>query len=82
MYNSTCVYFRQSKLAIFKEEDTSSSSEDENNPQHQTQEIYIPTKDPTETIFENGLQNMNDFLSKVQKFESVTQDRMKDLWRL
>jgi len=25
---------------------------------------------------------MNDFLSKVQKFESITQDRMKDLWRI
>ena len=44
--------------------------------------MYIPTKDPTETIFDMGVQNMNDFLTKVQKFEAVTQHRMKDLWRI
>lgn len=25
---------------------------------------------------------MNDFLSKVQNFETITQDRMKDLWKI
>ena len=25
---------------------------------------------------------MNDFLTKVQRFESITQDRMKDLWKI
>lgn len=25
---------------------------------------------------------MNEFLNKIQKFESITQDRMKDLWRI
>jgi hypothetical protein len=25
---------------------------------------------------------MNEFLTKVQKFETITQDRMKDLWKI
>lgn len=33
-------------------------------------------------IFENGVTSMNEFLNKVQKFESITQDQMKDLWRI
>lgn len=39
-------------------------------------------KDPAEMIFENGVTSMNEFLNKVAKFESITNDQMKDLWRI
>ena len=44
--------------------------------------MFIPKKDPAELIFDNGVTSMNDFLAKVLKFESITQDQMKDLWRI
>jgi hypothetical protein len=73
----------RSKLAIFKDEDTSSDS-DASDPGKTPQEdmSFIPTKDPAERIFDQGVSSMNEFLSKVQKFETITQDRMKDLWRI
>jgi len=61
-----------SKLAIFKDQDTSSSDTDSNDPKQDDPKAFIPTRDPTETIFENGVNNMNDFLTKVQKFETIT----------
>lgn len=73
---------RKSKLAIFKDQDSSSSETDSDENQATPGQVYIPTRDPTETIFEMGVNNMNDFLTKIQKFESITQDRMKDLWRI
>ena len=33
-------------------------------------------------IFENGLSSMNEFLRKVQQFESITNDQLKDLWHI
>lgn len=33
-------------------------------------------------IFENGLSSMNEFLKKVSQFESITNDQLKDLWRI
>ncbi|MEY3238555.1 MAG: hypothetical protein RI883_2656 [Bacteroidota bacterium] len=55
---------------IFKEYDTESdSSEEERKAEVRDKELYIPQKDPAELIFDNGVNSMNDFLNKVQKFE-------------
>lgn len=44
--------------------------------------MFIPSKDPAEMIFERGLHSMNEFLNRVKQFESITQDSLKDLWRI
>jgi hypothetical protein len=68
---------------IFKEYDTESdSSEEDRKADIQEKEMYIPQKDPAELIFDNGVQSMNEFLNKVQKFEAITNEQMKDLWRI
>jgi hypothetical protein len=44
--------------------------------------MFLPQKDPAEAIFDKGLNQMNDFLNKVKQFERITQDSLKDLWRI
>ena len=33
-------------------------------------------------IFDNGLSSMNEFLKKVSQFEHITNDQLKDLWKI
>lgn len=58
---------------IFKDHDTSSdSSEEDRKEEIRQKELYIPQKDPADLIFDNGVTKMNEFLNKIQEFESIT----------
>ena len=35
---------------------------------------------PQETLLEDQMKNMNDFLEKINKFEKITNARLVDLW--
>lgn len=66
-------FWPHQKFRIFKDHDTSSdSSEEDRKEEIRKKALYIPQKDPADLIFDNGVTKMNEFLDKVQKFESIT----------
>lgn len=48
----------------------------------QSKQAFMPTKDPSELVLSNGIKQMNDFLNRIKQFETITQDSLKDLWRI
>lgn len=38
--------------------------------------------DYTKVVFDEGVNNMNDFLNKIKQFEQITNQHMTDIWRI
>lgn len=38
--------------------------------------------DYPKVVFDNGVKNMNDFLTKIKQFEQITNSHMTDIWRI
>lgn len=44
--------------------------------------ISTTIEDPTEQVFDDGIDNINMFLNHVAKFEMATNNQLSDLWRI
>ena len=44
--------------------------------------ISSTIEDPTEQVFDDGIDNINMFLNHVAKFEMATNNQLSDLWRI
>lgn len=77
------VYLCRSNL-LFKDVDTDSdvSDEDEQQQNNPQSNAYIPQRDPAEAMLEGGIQNVNSFLKRIKEFENITNEQLKDLWRI
>lgn len=38
--------------------------------------------DYPKVVFDEGVKNMNEFLSKIKQFEQITNQHMTDIWRI
>lgn len=38
--------------------------------------------DYTKVVFDEGVNNMNEFLTKIKQFEQITNQHMTDIWRI
>lgn len=38
--------------------------------------------DYTKVVFDGGVNNVNDYLKKIQQFEQITNQHMTDIWRI
>jgi hypothetical protein len=43
---------------------------------------YIPQKNPQEFLFDKAKSEMSDFIDKINNFEKITNNSLKDLWRI
>jgi hypothetical protein len=39
-------------------------------------------ENPKDEVFDKGKDQLNDFISKVNQFEEITNASLKDLWRI
>lgn len=44
--------------------------------------MWLLLEPPQDTLLEDSMKNMNDFLEKVNKFEKITNSRLIDLWQI
>jgi len=69
---------------IFGKDDSSSSSEEENADEDlfgkQTGGmIMMPQVNPQYKMFDNSVENMQDFFDKINDFEQITSQSLKDM---
>lgn len=43
---------------------------------------HLRIVDYEKVVFDNGVKNMNDFLTKIKQFEQITNQHMTDIWRV
>jgi len=72
---------------IFGKDDSSSSSEEENADEDlfgkQTGGmIMMPQVNPQDKMFDNSVENMQDFFDKINDFEQITSQSLKDMWKV
>jgi len=44
--------------------------------------MSVPSKNPKDEVFDKGKDELNEFISKVNQFEEITNASLKDLWRI
>lgn len=59
-----------------------SSEEEKRDSSDEDQQVLIPAKDPAEQVFDDNIENVNNFLQRIAKFEMSTNSGMTDMWRI
>jgi hypothetical protein len=74
---------------IFGKDDSSSSSDEDAEGEDLFGKktsgpdmIMMPQVNPQDKMFDNSVQNMQDFFDKINDFEQITSQSLKDMWKV
>jgi len=67
---------------LLKDSSSEHTSDEESQEEVKVEDALIPQKDPAEKVFDDNVENVNNFLKKVREFEEITNRQITDMWRI